>query len=391
MSISNRLVRDKAGKIFIPMNVDGGVLEDNFMNSIKMALLIGIAICSVVAYSWIGGWNTGWVAKFIGTVLFIYFILWVLRKFVFEEEYYYKIYKRMQKNSITTPGLFWDIVSIKETSEGDIMIYSDMKVGVIVKMFRGTVIGRGKGFVEQHYDSLSEFYRQLNIKDYKFVQMNIMEQAGKDPRLAVLEELAAKDSNKNIVKLTELMVNHIKNETRSTLFENDYFLIYTEDVNRLDYIIGDVHDCCVNLLSGNFIGYKILNIAEIIDLGMDIYGVKYFDYTEATLGVFKENKGINNPIILDSIITVEDEVISLSETEQRMIRNSKLAGNRSTREILNDIIDKRNDNKESGGSWEEVEMYNDDPIFLSGAEEESLDKIEVIENDELEDGEIIDF
>lgn len=50
-----------------------------------------------------------------------------------------------------------------------------------------------------------------------------MEKAGRDPRLANLDKLVYKCDNKNISGLIEEEIDGIKNITRNTLSESDYF------------------------------------------------------------------------------------------------------------------------------------------------------------------------
>ena len=56
----------------------------------------------------------------------------------------------MKKYEISTPAIFWDIASIKETEEGAILIYSSSKIGVIFSQ-RDTITGKEPEFKEYHY------------------------------------------------------------------------------------------------------------------------------------------------------------------------------------------------------------------------------------------------
>ena len=71
----------------------------------------------------------------------------------------------------------------KETEEGAILIYSSSKIGVIFRLERDTITGKEPEFKEYHYDAVSDFYKEIVYRKYKFVQMNVMEQAGNDNRL----------------------------------------------------------------------------------------------------------------------------------------------------------------------------------------------------------------
>lgn len=294
MANSERLVKNRSGQMLIPMNVDGGAWEDRFFNSTKLVILAGTIFINVLVIAWLTTLYAGWPAYVILGSILLFIDQLILRYFIFEESYYYRMYVKMKKYEISTPSVFWNISSIRDTEDGGIMIYGDGKVGLIVRLERDTITGKSDDFKERHYDAISDFYKELVIKNLKFVQMNVMEQAGKDPRLQKLDDLVIKADNPNIAKIVEAQVGYIKKITRATLFESDYFLIYSDDINRLDSITSDAIDCIYNLLDGAFIGYSILNTNEILEMLKETYGVKYFDYTEAAVSMHRSTS-INIP------------------------------------------------------------------------------------------------
>lgn len=298
MANSSRLEKNRNGQMLIPMNVDSNSLDYHFINSAKLCILIVMLFFNGGLIAWA---NNSYFNISLYILLFIFLFIvdtLVLRYAILEEKYYYRMYKKMKQFEISTPSVFWNIVSMKDTEDGTILVYSDGKVGVVVKLERDTIIGKDDDFEEIHYDAISDFYKELNLKNLKYVQLNIMEQAGKDPRLQKLDELVAKTSNKNIARIVESQVGYIKRITRATLFETDYFLIYSDNINSTDVIIQDTVDCVYKILSGGFIGFSILNSDEILELFKDENNVKYFDYTEATVNVYK-NYGINIPKAFD--------------------------------------------------------------------------------------------
>lgn len=321
MASRERLIKNESGQIFIPMNIDGGVIEENFVDSGRVAILIILIFTAVVSCVWVSGWYTGWVAKALGYFVIFLISQWIFRYLVLQERYLYKIYQKIQKHSITTPAIFWDIASIKETEDGAILIYSDMKIGVILKLERDTIIGKSEDFKEKHYDALADFYKELNMRGYKSVQMNIMETVGKDPRIQELDNLIHTEQNKNLAALLDAQISYIKQITGATLSENDYFLIYTDNMQKVDVIIQDVIDCMVHLLDGAFIGFKILDRDGTLALLREIYGVKYFDAVSATLNVYKDIKAaVKVPFIIQEVELTNGKVIELDVVEQNKLR-----------------------------------------------------------------------
>lgn len=294
MANTKRRLSDRDGKMFVPMSIDGGQSDDHFIDGGKLFVILGTLIGGgLLLASIYGNYNMTFWGKVVYTIITVIIAVWIIRMFVVNERYYYKMYKKMQEYGITTPALFWNIVSVRDTDndDGAILTYSDLKTAVIVRIERDTITGKDVGFIETHYDAISDFYKALNLAGLRMVQMNIMEQAGKDPRLLKLDELIRKAPNKNIAMLMELQTSYIRNITRVTLYESDYFLIYTNNMDQSRHIVSDVQEVLGRLLSGAFIAYNLLTTEEVIDFIKDMYGVKLFDPAEASVNVFKESMG----------------------------------------------------------------------------------------------------
>lgn len=313
---------DRNNNMFIPMNVEGGSWNDSFFSTTKLVTLAAI----IFIYGFLIMYLGSSMAKPLGYV--IYLGVWtiisilLLRFIVFEEKFYYKMYLELKDFEISSPALFWDIASIKETDEGAIMTYSDAKIGILVKVDRDTITGKTPEFKEMHYDAISDFYREVVNNRYSFVQMNIMEAAGKDPRLNELSKVVYKNKNNNIRKLMEMQVGHIKNITRSSLYESDYFLFYTADLSKVDCIIGDISEYLFKLLDGAYIGYRILSSKDIVDFIKEQYGVNYFNSAEASLMMFNRNAGnVTTPFIINSLLWTDGEKQELTNNEINRLRN----------------------------------------------------------------------
>ena len=142
MANTSRRQLDSAGNQFMPMNVEGGSWDENFISTKKlvaMGALFFILLFMIMVYA-DQGTSFGRVA--IGICLWLLAAQWVVRYIVFEEKFYYKMYKIMKDHEITTPAIFWDITSIKDSYDGAIMTYSDTKIGILVRLERDTITDR---------------------------------------------------------------------------------------------------------------------------------------------------------------------------------------------------------------------------------------------------------
>ena len=322
MANSNRRILDRNGNQFIPMNVEGQSYSDNFWSTTKVVTLACILLggaCIIAFLSSNQAKPAGWVIIFGGFLILAFYLF---RYIIFEEKFYYKMYKELQGNEITTPAIFWNIASIKNTEDGAILTYADGKIGLLVKLDRDTITGKPADFEETHYDAISDFYREITKYGYSFVQLNIMEIAGKDPRLTELDKIPVKCTNDNIRKLVELQIGHIKNIAQNSLYESDYILIYSTDITKIDNIIPDTIETMFTVLEGAYLGYRIMGRRDIIELEKESFGIKYFNSTDASLNIYKNNVNSSNvPFRIHSICWEDDEVQELDNMRKHKLRN----------------------------------------------------------------------
>lgn len=327
---------DRNGNMFIPMNVEGGIWNEHFITTPKLICIVLIIISIFIIITYLQSEAAKFTQYIIWIGIWAFISLQVLRFVVFEEKFYYKMYLELKDHEIASPSLFWDIASIKDTDEGAIMTYSDAKIGIMIKLERDTITGKNSEFKEIHYDAISDFYREVATIKYSFIQMNIMEQAGKDPRLHELSKLVYKSDNNNICKLMEMEVGYIKNITHYSLYESDYFLFYTQDLSKVDTIIGDASECIFRILDGAYIGYTILSSKEIVDFVKEEYGVNYFNSTDASLQMFDRNAAnIATPFNVYGIIWKDGEDQELTNQEINKIRGI-------TSDIIKETVDQNN-------------------------------------------------
>lgn len=309
-------------KMFIPMNVEGGGYDERFFNTTKILTVVGMAVGWVVVATWLNSLQNATFIFKLGTIAVMLFISSLLVRFVvFEESYFYKMYKKTLTYSDPTSDVFWNISSIKDTANGSILLFSDLKIGVLVKLKRGSIIGKNQDFMEQHYDAVSDFLSEIVGRGYMFVHLNMMERADNDDRLDKLASKVASTSNQNMKKLLELQVGHLRNTTRNSLYESDYYLIYTDRAERFDNITRDVEDCLEYVLNGSYNGYYELDKRETIEVHKELIGVSYFDYNSATVNTFREFQIDDTPAVtIKRINLASGSVVDISKSDDALLR-----------------------------------------------------------------------
>jgi hypothetical protein len=149
----------------------------------------------------------------------------------------------------------------------------------------------------------------------------MMERADNDDRLDKLASKVASTSNQNMKKLLELQVGHLRNTTRNSLYESDYYLIYTDRAERFDNITRDVEDCLEYVLNGSYNGYYELDKRETIEVHKELIGVSYFDYNSATVNTFREFQIDDTPAVtIKRINLASGSVVDISKSDDALLR-----------------------------------------------------------------------
>ena len=284
---SSRRRRDGSGRTFMPKNMDIGDRQDSFMTTPKLFISVALFGMFVIWFIWAGSRELTALGYIITFIPVAFVGQWMLRYGIFQEKYYYKIWQRDKQLGNPTPSTFWNIASIRTSSLGDVLVFADLKIGCVLELEKDTIIGRAADNQERHYDAWSEFYKALNLKGYSFVQLNVMEPAGKDVRLKELSDIALASPNAGVQLVLEASVSYMKEISRATLNERDYILVYTKSTSKMDTIVEDATEFGSKLLNGSYAAVKVLSSKEVFNLMRDIWNVSVFNGIEAQMDVYK--------------------------------------------------------------------------------------------------------
>ena len=318
---SKRLRMNEQGRMFIPMNVEGGGYDENFFSTPKLitAGLLVLVLVILIATLVSPDNRLSVLGKVLTVLLYLFIASFVVRYVIFEERYYFKMYKKMLANQNPTTAVFWRIAAIRDTVRGGILRYSDGKYGAILKLERDSIIGKNSEFRESHFDALSDFYKELALRKLAFVQLNMMERADNDSRIPALDTLILNEPNANLKKVLQLELGYIKNRSRETLYETDYILVYTTKLERVDSLISDLQACASILLDGAYSGFEILGQREIIDLHKEIFGIGYFNLSEASINTFNEVGAKKKAITLKALKLTNGRTVELTKRDTDII------------------------------------------------------------------------
>ena len=318
---SKRLRMNEQGRMFIPMNVEGGGYDENFFSTPKLITAGALVLVLVILIATLVSPDNriSMLGKVLTVLLYLFIASFVVRYVIFEERYYFKMYKKMLANQNPTTAVFWRIAAIRDTVRGGILRYSDGKYGAILKLERDSIIGKNSEFRESHFDALSDFYKELALRKLAFVQLNMMERADNDSRIPALDTLILNEPNANLKKVLQLELGYIKNRSRETLYETDYILVYTTKLERVDSLISDLQACASILLDGAYSGFEILGQREIIDLHKEIFGIGYFNLSEASINTFNEVGAKKKAITLKALKLTNGRTVELTKRDTDII------------------------------------------------------------------------
>lgn len=318
---SKRLRMNEQGRMFIPMNVEGGGYDENFFSTPKLITVGLLVLVLVILIATLASPENRLSAlgKVLAVLFYLFIASFVVRYVIFEERYYFKMYKKMLANQNPTTAVFWRIAAIRDTVRGGILRYSDGKYGAILKLERDSIIGKNSEFRESHFDALSDFYKEIALRKLAFVQLNMMERADNDSRIPALDTLILNEPNANLRKVLQLELGYIKNRSRETLYETDYILVYTTKLERVDSLISDIQSCASILLDGAYSGFEILGQREIIDLHKEIFGIGYFNLSEASINTFNEVGAKKKAITLKALKLTNGRTVELTKRDTDII------------------------------------------------------------------------
>jgi hypothetical protein len=346
---SKRRMPDARGKLFMPFSIDSDTNNEGFFTDTKLVALAILGIAAIAGFGFIsrlyGAPPLVHAGLYIG---FAWLLTVIFRYAILSEGYYYRLYLKMKKNRVSAPSVFWDIASVTDSQRGARVTFSDLKSGIFVRLYRGTISGKPDNFREAHYDRVSDFYKFLNENGYKFVLINVMESAANDKRLSRLDKLAANPENENLRRLMDIQISHVKAISRETLSENEYLLIYTTK-ERSGMLLEDAPKALSELIRNSAVSsYDILDSREIAELFKELYGVRYFDVSGACLRIFGGEEN-NRAFGVVKIFYKDGSVRDLAEESKK--RGRKSSGSYSAKSVatsgIDGVIDLEDEGEES--------------------------------------------
>lgn len=347
MESIDRIYKNSEGKMFRPMNVEGGDYRTKTLTTPKLVALVFILMSSIIIPLYLNSVHSALGIKAVVLVILAIINLQILRYVIFEEKMYYRMYKETKGDAVVSPTKIWGIASIDDTEEGAILNYSDGKIGIVVKLIRGAVVGRGEGFINQHYSYVSDSIRNLVIKRFRFGYMNLMETSESDSRVSALDKLIKTTDNAKLDWLVNTQVGHLKRLAKSVYGESEYFIICTDKFTMKDTIIREALEALDVITNGAYDCVEVLSRREVNNCFKMLNNISYFNPNEIS---DSENSTIV-PFIISGVVWSDGTEQKLTKSEQSKIKlyaNEVMTG--TTKSSLKKLIYRKDSGIELKGA-----------------------------------------
>lgn len=332
MESKDRLYVDAENKMFVPMGMDGAEYKTKWLTTPKIITIVCSIMVLVLLPVYLSSRGNSLISILLIELIAIIADSFALRYIVFEEKMYYRWYSEMQRrkkangdskeatDEIVNPAELWAIPSVDDTADGAILNYRDGHIGIVVKLVKGMIIGRGEGFEAQHYSCISDAIKSLITKGYRWSYMNDMETSENDVRLSSMDRLINASSNRKINELTNMQIGYLKRISNKTYSEVEYLIIRTKKYIKKDQIIEDILSSLQPLTDGGYDDIEVLKFKEVNNLFKEYNGITFFNPNEVYLSS-NTAYGEVVPFVISKIRWDDDTVQSINKTDKENIKH----------------------------------------------------------------------
>lgn len=283
---------------------------------IAVSIMLVILVCSNEEYIL--------AKKLLLSIVILYAGLFCIRFFALQEFYYSDVYeKNKARNNILSTTDIWNIFNI-DSFYPYICYYKNGYKGLFVRMERDTITGKSDDTVYQHYEALGDAYNLAHTLNMNIINIDYMDNVGKDPRLSELYDELDDVSNPAMHDMLLDIYDNLQEEMRINFSSFDIYVFMTRE--KEDTFIYNVQSVVSKMLGGNFITYKILDKNEIMGVCIALFNLENFSVTEACENALGDelNKGIV-PIKVVHLNTGTEEKLNKTREEKRIEEEELLA------------------------------------------------------------------
>lgn len=308
--IYDRLRIDEKGNTFVPANVEGnkGLRTTKMWSGEKSTASICLGLGNIFICMWLFP-KFNLFPKIITILVLIIIDYIIFDLFLIETPRFKKAFERLKKYESTTASIDYGIMSYNNQDIGTSVMFVDGMIGVFISLTRDSVVGKPLTYKEQCKTIFSDFLLNLNNNGYNILKCNIMNNAAQDKRFNQLKEEIASSEYKFIKNALALNVSKMLRYAEKAYYDQDIYMIYTNNSLKLNSIITECYDFIQPLYEGGFSEIHIMNEDEIIQLHIEENNTKSFDLISAKNEMFENIKSKREFEIYSIVLTNGNEFI----------------------------------------------------------------------------------
>lgn len=203
-----------------------------------------------------------------------------LRFFVFNETVYSDIFEALlEVDFMPDSTCFWKIYDINHEYPY-ICHYINGFKGVFARMEKDVIVGKSSTIMYDHFEGISEAYNRASSMNISMCHIDYMDNVGNDPRLKQMNEELKDVSNPDMQDVLLDIYQNLQEEMSRDYASFDIYAFYTRD--KLENFIYNVQAVCGEMLGGNFLSYKILDVNGIRQSCMALLNLHEFSVINAS-------------------------------------------------------------------------------------------------------------
>lgn len=251
-----------------------------------------------------------------------------LRFCVFKETVYSDIFESLKEvDFMPSTSCFWTIYDIDYTYPY-ICHYMNGLKGIFVRMEKDVIVGKSDNVMYNHFEGISEAYNLASSMNVNLYHIDYMDNVGNDPRLKQMYDDLKDVENSELQGMMLDIYQNLQDVMSRDYSSFDVYVFFTKD--RLENFIYNVQQICNEMLGGNFVSYKILDVNGIRQSCMALLNLEDFSVINASELLLKNH--LSSGVVPISIEHSDGSVEKFNKTteekrielEEKMRREQEL-------------------------------------------------------------------
>lgn len=266
--------------VSIPVTFDyKGGRDENKRNKIFLTIITSVLGIILIIGVLLRSSSPIYMRIFVDVIIFLVVTIF-LRFFVFKESIYSDIYESLKEvDFMPDSSCFWQIYDI-DYNYPYVCHYTNGLKGIFVRMEKDVVVGKSDNVMYDHFEGISEAYNRASSMNINMYHIDYMDNVGNDPRLRGMYDDLKNVDNPDMQDVLIDIYQNLQEEMSRDYSSFDTYVFFTRD--RFENFIYNVQIICGEMLGGNFLSYKVLDVNGIRQSCMALLNLHEFSVINAS-------------------------------------------------------------------------------------------------------------